>query len=607
VTDLPPRSDNDLVTTRSSAAHVLILVALALAVSVFAWWTALAAFPHTGTGDGQQEQKVLEAARWSVLRYHEFPGWNPYECGGVPLWDNPTSVVGAPLAWLTLAVGTTWTIDAWYILHSALAFLSMWVLLRLDLRVSRVACFVGSAMWAWNGFFQQHYGAGHIPFASFAYFPLALFLWRRAEHELRAAVGLGCLVAWMMYEGGAYPLPHLAVVLGLESLSRAWPPRRSLAMAKAGAVVLGVSLFVGASRFIPVLYQLRIHTRHVDEIDHVAWRTLSEMFLSRNHPLRMPYQLFRWHEYGAYVGPFLLVLALIGVVTEGISHLWLTALLVVSFLLMLGDFARWAPWTVLHAHVFPFKELRVPSRFRAEVVMLLAAFAALAVDHFPRRLARFRRSLARGFVRSLLVLVSLLGVGDMLGVGLTRFAQQFTGAPNVSQRASSHFYLGGKGLAGLIDQPAQNRGRIKCWDEWGFEQGARLWDGDVAQVRPKDAAAARVLGIRRTQNSFTFSVDASTPTRILLDTSYDSGWHSTIGSVADDDRLLAVDVPAGRANVRVHYWPYGLTVGLVLSVASLLGVVAFFLWDARRRATGSAAREAVSGAATSTASPPSSS
>ena len=572
----------------TSPQHAALVIALAFALSTFAWWTALAAFPHTQISDGQQYHKMLEAAKWTWLRYREFPGWNPYECGGLPLWDNPQAFVGAPLAWLTFAVGTTRTMEVWYVVHGALGFLSMWALLRGDLRLSRLACFVGSAMWAWNGFHQQHYGNGHSTFVPFEYFPLALFLWRRAERDIRYAVGLGMLVAWMMYEGAVYPLPHLVVLLAVESLTRAWPARRTLSMAKAGAVVLLVGFTLGASRFVPVMHQLRIHDRglHV-ELDALKWDTFHDMFLVRDHARgRVPGQEYRWHEYGVYLGPFLLVVSLLGLFAVSAEHVWLLVIFVFSFALMCGHFASWSPWHLLHAHVFPFKEMRVPSRFRAEVVMTLSAFAALAIDRLPTRLRTLRSAFVQpGHLRAGLALFAVLGLGDMLGVGLTRYPQMFNGKASTRLRVSPRIYLGGKELAAFIDQPQQNRGRIKCWDEWGFEEGAALWEGDVPQVRPSDPTVATVTGSRRTPNSFTFTVDATAPAHILFNSSYDDGWHSAEGTLVRDVHLLAMDVPAGHRSVRVFYRPYGLYAGLALTGVSLLGVLAFFVSDRRGRTT----------------------
>ena len=573
------------------------LVLVALALSVYAWWPAIDAYPSTQGGDGPQYHKMLEAARVSIRRYHELPLWNPYECGGLPLWDNPQAFVGAPLAWLTFVFGTTKTMEYWFVLHSALGFLAMWVFARDDVRLSRAASFVASSVWAFNGFHQQHYSGGHVTFVPFLYFPFALWLWRRAERDVRFAVGLGLLVAWMMYEGAVYPIPHLAILLAAESLTRAWPPRRLPLLLRAGAIAGLVAFTVAASRFLPVMDQLHTHTRQIGgEHEYLHWHTLKEMFLARTHARYAEEQDYVWPEWGAYLGPILLALAALGVLVEGLEHLWLFALLIFVFLLMGGHFSRFAPWHLLKLHLFPFKEMRVPSRFRCEVTMFFALFIGIAIDRVPKlvRLARrvalrvttrpYLRIPARlaGLLRLTLLAFALIGVGDMIGVGKDWFAQCFTNPPSVRMPASTRLYFGGAGLAQFIDEPAQNRGRVQCWDEWGFGWGAPLWEGDVPQARAATSDAT-VEVANRTQNTFTLDVDAAAPTRILLNSTYDRGWRPSVGTAVEVNKELAIDLPAGRHHVVVKYWPHGLTAGLWLSGLGIAGVVAFFVYDHARR------------------------
>lgn len=567
--------------------RALGLALVSLAVSTFAWWPILDAYPHTQGGDGPQYHKMLEAARVSLLRYHEFPHWNPYECGGLPLWDNPQAFVGAPLAWISLLVDTTRTIEIWFIVHSALGFACMWLMARHELKLSRAASFVSSVAWALSGVHQQHYAGGHATFTPFLYFPLALLLWRRAEVDKRFAVGLGTLVAWMLYEGAVYPTPHLAILLLAESATRAWPPRRILKTAQAGAIAGVVAFGLSASRLLPVVDQLRAHKRPIDpDVDALTWQTARQMFTARTHERYAPGQQYVWPEFGAYIGWILLALALVGVayVAATRGRRWILWLLAVSLSFMLGHAGKWAPWEVLHAHVFPFKEMRVPARFNYEVTLFFAACAGLALDGLSRH-ARTWLGVARGrAARVALVGIALLGAGDMISVGIDWFSVTFTNPP--AQRplpVSTRLYFGGAGLAQFIDQPLQNRGRLECWDEWAFGWGAPLWQGDVAQAKALgDDATVEVAN--RTQNTFTIDVDAKRAgARILVNSTYDEAWQTDVGAIADYDKALAVDVPAGRAQIHLRYRPRMFVPGVVVTFASAAALAAILIWRSRRR------------------------
>lgn len=575
-------SRDDSVRSLPRWARVLGVATFALLLSVFAWWPALSALPKTQGGDGQYFHKMLEVARVTVTRYHEFPLWNPFECGGVPLWDNPQSVVGAPLAWLSLWLGTTKAMAWWYVAHSAFGFLSMWIFARHDVKLSRLATLVASVAWAFSGFHQQHYVGGHFAFVPFLYFPLALFAWRRAQDDLRFGIVTGAIVAWMMHEGGVYPIAHLAALLGVETILRlrrstAWP------IVRAGLVVVVVAVGLGATRFLPVFEQLRAHKRDLGaETDSLEWATLRDMFLARHHEFGVAGQSYVWPEYGTYFGPMLLSLSLVGLLLGGLELWPLTILLVFSFALMLGHAGKLAPWTVLKGHVFPFKEMRVPSRFRCEVSLFLAVFAGVAIDRIEQRLRGHARWDVVELARSLSLAVGLMGVGDVLSVHVEVATGAFVSAPedvNVPVEPRLHY---APSAGALIDGPRRNVGRLECWDEWAFNTGAPLWSGDVPQVRSVGPEAT-IGPSKRTPNTFEFDVDAKVPARILLNSGYDRGFRTNVGATAELAKQLVVDVPAGHHLVRVRYRPRTLRPALVLTALTTFAIAGYLVWDARRR------------------------
>jgi hypothetical protein len=137
----------------------------------------------------------------------------------------------------------------------------------------------------------------------------------------------------------------------------------------------------------------------------------------------------------------------------------------------------------------------------------------------------------------------------------------------------------------MIDQPRQNRIRLACWDEWGFSAGAPRWEGDVPQAIAAPGAKVVVTNVKRTQNTFSFHVEAEAQGRVLLNSGYDRGFRSNVGAVGEENKLLVLDVPPGSHDVHVKYWPHGLTLGFLLSFAGLAGSAAAFVRLGRKAPT----------------------
>jgi hypothetical protein len=541
---------------------------LAIALALVAASPMVASYPLTQGADGQYWQAFVEAVRVSVMRHHELPLWNPYECGGAPLWDHPEGFAAAPLLWLGLPLGATRALHFWYAAHSILGFLCMWLFARRGLGLGEAASLFAGACWAFCGFFQQHLSVGHASFVGFFYFPLALFLWRRAEDDLRSAVVLGGLIAWMMLEGAAEPLPHLAVLLGLETSTRL-RPRRLAALARAAVVVGAVAVSVGAVRFFPVVEQLSRHPRLIDvDRDVLRTATLARLFVARGEDVQIQGQAWQRQDYLAYLGPVVLALAGVGLLLLRRVEAWLVVVLVGAGSLMLGRWHDLSPWGLLQDHVWPFRQMRVPVRFVAGVALALVALAALAVDRLAdlarRRLTPQRTAAAR------LAIVGLAaaGVADVVAVAVLRTPPFFAAPPPQAVAVAPRFYYDGPGLAAPIDQPRQNRGQLTCWalEEWGRGGAHALWSGD----RPQ-AQGPGVEWVERTPDSFRLIVDADAPATIAINSHFDPGWRTDAGALESRGGGLHLRLPAGRHDVHLRYRPRGLVAGALVSVAGLFG------------------------------------
>lgn len=574
----------------ASRSELLAAVLSGLLLAIVAWSPTLLQYPSTGGGDGQYYQHMLDSGKVSLLRYHELPLWNPYQCGGLPLWDNPQSLVASPLALLLTPLSATKTVIVWYVLHAAVGFFGTWCLARLDIGLTRISSLGVAALHAFGVSHACQYGGGHTVFAPFVFAPLCLYLWRCAEWRRSYAVALGALFALMFYNGAVYPVPFVSLVLMCETLTRAWPFARLRAIVVAGGIVSLVFIGLAAARLFPVIDQLAHHKRALDpESDFVSLATLRAMYLDRNHAWHPAGQTYVWPEYSAYLGLLGVALAVVGLVQVRRSELWLVAVAAVTFSVMLGHFARWSPWSILKGHVFPFESMRVPTRFRLIESAFLAIFVGIAIDRSPSNLAKLlRRPHARRQLRIVLLCLGLIAVGDVFGTASSVVAAKFDGPKESPVAAAERLYVDSES-AFFLDQPRQNRGRLACWDEWYFTSGAPLWLGDHPQARPVDPDV-KVLAIRRTQNSFVLDVEVQRDgAEVLLNGAWDRGWRTTSGRIFARNKQIVLALPPGSHHVRVHYWPVGLTLGLVVSATTVLVVVAALWWkraSARRRRVG---------------------
>jgi hypothetical protein len=256
---------------------------------------------------------------------------------------------------------------------------------------------------------------------------------------------------------------------------------------------------------------------------------------------------------------------------------------------MLGHFAKYAPWELLNHYVYPFKQMRVPSRFVVLTTIFMSIFAGFAIDRWPAKL-EWQRSYNRRAFASFLIVIGIVGVGDMMSVRNLWASQAWQGAPQDFKRTPAvNLHYGFTPGVAFLDLPYSNVADLGCWEEWSFESGAPIWTGDVPQAKVQ-AGPAKVLLVDRTMNTFTADVEADGPSVILFNTTYDRGWRSDVGEPFEANKMLAVNAPGGKYTMHVRYWPHGMTVGLVLSglstlLLSVLGARALLRLRKSRRGT----------------------
>lgn len=569
-----------------------VAVALGLfAVALVYWGPAFFHPSSTGFGDWQMVHHNWEVGWVSLTRYGEFPLWDPFHCGGITMWGNPEAQHLSPFFFLSLLTGTTLAIKIMVVVHAWLGLLGTYVLARREHRLSAPASLFAALLWACSGFFAWQIGAGHGTFVSFYLLPWVLLAWRRAVVDWRMSAVLALLMGLVAFEGGTYPFPYFVLLLAFDAgvllARRASPGRVALAAGLSGAL----TLLLSAVRWIPSLITLSRIPRNADIPDAIAPWEIVEMLGRSRFPWEHAGHPFVWPEYSAYIGITGLVAGLLGIWAAVRARRYEPlAALVVFGLLIAGQFAAFAPWSLIH-QLPVYRSLRVPSRFSVLFTFYFALLAGFAIDTWlPRILARPRIAawlgprprLARGVPWLIVALLAL----DPFNYGVVNNYYHWRYAPIDTTHVAKRFHLIGGGAYGKIyaSLPRRNIGTPACYVgnlDWPIS-GA-LWLRGRSQVRITEGGG-RVLDSGRTVNTAWARVNLLHPGRIVFNQNFDRDWHASEGEVTRDRGRLAVDLPAGRHEVTVTFEPPRLRLSLFATgLGGLACLVLLALAWARRR------------------------
>jgi hypothetical protein len=565
-----------------------------LAVAVTFWLPAFFRPFHTGYGDWQMIHHNWEVGYVALRRFGEWPLWNPFHCGGITMWGNPESQHLSPFFFLSFVMGTTLAIKAMVVVHTWAGLVGMYTLGRRHFGLEPTGAAYAAILWGCSGFFAWQISGGHGTFISFYLAPWVLLAWRAACEDWRWSAALAALMTLTAFEGGTYPFPYFVLLLGFDAGVQLVRGVRWTRVALAAATGGALTVLMAAARWIPALRTLERVPRSVADLDALMPWEIPEMFLRWRFPWFRPGHPFVWPEYSVYVGVAGTALIVAGIYFGVRRRRYaLLAGAAVFGTFMMGHFADWAPWSLVH-HLPIYRSLRVPSRFSVLFLLYLAPLAGLALQELLAAILRSRPATqlrrARPKVASLVpaVAVALLLLEPMVyGIGINN---RWYRAPisDTSKEEPTRFHL----IPAInypevyASLPRRHQGTPSCYvGNLDWRISGALWLGDHPQARlGKGRGTVQEWG--RTVNRAWADVSLHSEARVVFNHNHDPGWHALVGEMAEDRGRLAVDMPAGDHRVEVVYRPAYLGASLALTT---LGIVASLLMAGwlfvRRRAT----------------------
>ncbi len=508
----------------------------------------------------------------TVTFFHQFPLWDPYKCGGMPMLGNPQSRFLTPFFLLHLAFGPMVGMHLEVTLHLAIAWAGGYVFARL-LGMKPLAAVVAATVFPASGWFPLHLGEGHVTFLAVAYLPWLLSLIMLAGKHLGAcAVAGGLLLALSFFEGGEIllicGLPVIALYALYESVHR-----RSLRsiefLAIAGALALGFA----AIKLIPALEVLRAHPRTPWGPAWVMWHDLPRILFSRSQEQLALHDRF-FIEFGTYTSPAFVILALAGLVMFRLRVLpWI----VIGWFLILcvrGDnclipIFSWMKKLPL------LSDMRLSSRFLIPLSFCIAIVAGLGADELIKRFG------TAGFW--IVVVLLLAGTGDSLMVGTPFLKHAFDRTPHYFPRSLKFREIADGDTFDQTVVAQANMGFVHCYEYTKWNTNVIGYNEAGYRGEEYMLGAGTVRLSRWSPNRLSYEIDTPSPAMLVINQNYDPGWRVGSGSgiLMQENGLLAVAVPAGRQTIVLTYRGRAFVIGAIISLLTVLLACVIWWWSER--------------------------
>ncbi len=541
-------------------------------------------FGHFGQFGAFHDWEEFTELHWvpyyTVLHFHQFPLWNPYECGGMPMFGNPQSRILTPFFLLHLLVGPVLGLQLEIILHLALAWSGGYVLGRaLGLRpLARVVC---ASVFSANSWFYLHIAEGHAWAMPAAYFPwiAALFCIAVARKRLLPAALAGLLIALIFWEGGLYPAVFATILIasvGLPMILTRW----SLWPLWSGIVVAVFTVGFAAIKLLPASDVFRLYPRGPMGGEGNPWWVIRICLFSHYQDiLRNGPGSFGFQEYGAFISIFFVALALFGAVYGWRRPLPWVVSAVVFLEMAQGDTGPHSLWVLMRSvRLFGglVTAMRLPSRILIGFVFAMSVLAGLGTESLCAKLRRWGTCFSAMLLAAGLIDAWLVGPPN-----LRLIFRDTTARLTRSMQFRQMRQLGAK--FNMTHVAEANMGTLECYEYTDIKTNAVGYDQGGYKGEQYLTGPGMLKLTRWTPNALSYDVTVFAPTVLIVNQNYESGWHLAegVGKVSSENGLIAVRLPAGRQHLKLVYrsksFDYGLGI-FVLTLAAMLLLWRFECW-----------------------------
>lgn len=564
------------------AATILLTVITPLATLGF--WHSTG---NLGVSDWDYYFSLHHGHRETILDYKQLPQWNPWTCGGTAALADPEFRFFTPTFLLQLALGipTGFVLAIW--LATATGAIGM-LMLGKRLKLSVYAALLTAIAVGFGSVNLLEIVEGHPNIFSAMYIPWVFWAWHATytSKEKRSlwAIATGAILALTFFQGGIYLLMYTAIAfIGLLLVS----PNRKAALSttiQSGLWALGFA----SIKLIPVFLWLAQFQDDAYASSPLTLPFLDKILLGRY--LHGSTDVFTgqeagWHEYGAYIGPIVLILAIIGLVRFRKKRIVLTLFAAAIIAILISSTGPLLKPLFDQASFLPRSNI---SRFILFAIIPMSLLAGYGIDAL-----RSKKSWHT------LLAISVIGLAaiDLMSFSYALSEQAFVLPHVVPQIPHAPEPIGyttldyktrynGVDYTRAYDARLQGYGTMSYCSVLSPDPAVRTVhdesDNDILSVKvPEDAEKGGFELHGWSPNAVTATVSTSAPAEVILNTNYATGWYINGEEAVERANRVAYEIPAGTRALTFKYTTPGLIPGTVITLLTV-GAATFFLIRKRK-------------------------
>jgi hypothetical protein len=544
-------------------------------VGMLFFYPILLKIGHTGMEDWDQHCFTDEVPRITVLEYGQFPLWNPYANGGRPMLANAQAIFLRPTFIFTLFFGCVAGLKIEITSLAIAGMIGMFLLSRYY-NMTLFAGLLSASIFGLSSFFSLHTTVGHVIFFYYYLLPYVFLFFLKSFDKLKYIIISAVFLTFIVFGSTSHVLVPTCFFMAAYAMFLCVQKKKLKPLLHVFLLFM-LAFGLGAVKLLPSIEFSNEHPRFIDSSEYTPLKGLYYIFLDRDQNIGLTERGFKghawmWHEYGAYAGIIPLVFFAIGLFLFWKTEFALLLSAVLALLLSLGNFAKWAPWNLLH-QLPVFKLIRVPSRFIVFAVFIIAIIAGLAAGAVSKKRSNLRYVLG---ILLLFVIIDLILVNGLpFNHAMVKESVQIERKEYFIQGIDNDVYRSGATTSMLYNLLANN-GTLNAYDPVSYRVFAKGIENPEYKGEVYVVGNGSAYYYYWSPNKLVVSVNVPNETALIVNQNYDKRWRVENKETMNFTGLLSAKVSPEDEKVTFYYLPATFLIGLAISIFSF--IFAIILW-----------------------------
>ncbi|MCP4913954.1 MAG: hypothetical protein GY909_12650 [Oligoflexia bacterium] len=361
---------------------------------------------NLGINDFDYNFFQISVAKESILKFGEFPLWNPYDQGGVPLLGTSFSRVLNPFMIFYLIFPAIIALKIEIFIMVFLGQLGSYLFLK-TYKFDQVVATLSASLFSLSSYFALNVAQGHHEFIPGMLIPFLFYFYR--QNDLKNILGTAVTLSWMFLGGAVYLVVISMTTIGMFHLFRVIK-RRSILELKVLVATLALFMGISAIKLFPVLDYMSQFPRVIH--DFSGWSVASmihslinpDQYVLATTNMEKFYEAIKeltwlsnstsvytgidhgWDENGVFLGIGFSLLMIFGFIIN-LYHeprKSIHVAFILNLLICFGDRLAYGPWKLMK--LFPiFESMRHATRFRVIFLILGCYYIAYGLNYLVKR------------------------------------------------------------------------------------------------------------------------------------------------------------------------------------------------------------------------------